>query len=110
MRRLSRVNDDTSSVGIEILAETPTLAMLHVTTTPGYTVNGFDNSGATLPHASLWLAGITGADSLMIDPVHFTPGKIFQVHGISERKFISLGKLIEYSEGWMRVIVEPVNG
>ena len=45
----------------------------------------------------------------MIDPVHFTPGKIFQVHGIPERKFISLGKLIEYSEGWMRVIAEPVN-
>ena len=110
VRRLSRVNDDTSSVGIEILAETPTLAMLHVTTTPGYTVNGFDNSGATLPHASLWLAGITGADSVMIDPVHFTPGKVFQVHGIPERKFIALGKLIEHSEGWMRVIVEPVNG
>ena len=109
VRRLSRVNDDTSSVGIEILAETPTLAMLHVTTTPGYTVNGFDNSGATLPHASLWLAGSAGADSVMIDPVHFTPGKVFQVHGIPERKFISLGKLIEHSEGWMRVIVEPVN-
>ena len=55
VRRLSRVNDDTSSVGIETLAETPTLAMLHDTTTPGYTVNGFDNSGASLPHASLWL-------------------------------------------------------
>ena len=36
VRRLSRVNDDTSSVGIETLAEMPTLAMLHATTTSGW--------------------------------------------------------------------------
>jgi len=109
VRRLSRVNDDTSSVGIETLAETPTLAMLHATATPAYTVNGFDNSGASLPHASLWLACGTGADSVIIDPVHFMPGKVFQVHGIPERKFIALGNPIEHSEGWMRALVEPVS-
>ena len=109
MRRLSRVNDDTSSVGIETLAETPTLAMLHATTTPAYTVNGFDNSGTSLPHASLWLACGTGTDSVIIDPVHFMPGKVFQVHGIPERKFIALSNPIEHSEGWIRAIVEPVS-
>ena len=107
VRRLSRVNDDTSSVGIETLVATPTLAMLHNTATPGYTVNGFDNSGASLPHASLWLGG--EPDSVLIDPIHFTSGKVFQVHGIPERRFVALGNQIEHSEGWMRVIVEPVN-
>jgi len=107
VRRLSRLNDDTSSVGIETLVETPTLAMLHDTATPGYTVNGLDNSGASLPHACLWLGG--EPNSVLIDPIHFTSGKVFQVHGIPERKFVALGNQIEHSEGWMRVIVEPVN-
>ncbi|MHB1213427.1 MAG: hypothetical protein ACYCY9_00425 [Thiobacillus sp.] len=109
VRRLSRLNDDTSSVGVETLAETPTLAMLHDTTSSGYTVNGFDNSGVNLPHACLWLAGNAGPDSVVIDPVHFMPGKVFQVHGATERKFISLGSPIEHSEGWLHVVAETVN-
>ena len=109
VRRLSRLNDDSSSVGIETLAEMPTLAMLHETTTPSYTVNGFDNIGASLPHASLWLAGSAGTDSVIIDPVHFMLGKVFQIQGAPERKFIALGNPIERSEGWMRVVVDPVN-
>jgi len=107
VRRLSRVNNETSSVGIETLAGMPTLAMLYDTATPGYTVNGFDNSGANLPHACLWLAG--DPNSVMIDPVHFMLGKVFQVQGMAECKFIALGNPIEHSEGWMRVSVEPVN-
>ena len=110
VRRLSRINDDTSSVGIETLSGTPVLVMLHDTTTPGYTVNGFDNSGAGLPHPVLWLAGITGADSIIIDPAHYMPGKKFQVQGAQERKFITLGNPVERSEGWIRVIAEPVQG
>jgi hypothetical protein len=110
VRRLSRVNDDTSSVGIETLAETPALTMLYDTRSSGYTVNGIDNSGAKLPHPSLWLAGSGGADSLVIDPVHFMPGKVFQVHGTPEPKFIALGSPIEHSEGWLHVAIEPVNG
>jgi hypothetical protein len=106
VRRLSRLGDDTSSVGIEIQAETPALAMLHDMSPAGYTVNGYDNSGASLPHPSLWLGG--GADSIILDPVHFTPGKVFEVQGLPERKLVALGNPIERSEGWMRVVVEPV--
>ena len=110
VRRLSRVNSDTSSVGVETLAETPSLVMLHNTATPSYTVNGFDNNGTNLPHASLWLAGSAGTDSVILDPVHFAPGKIFQIHGAPERKFIALGNPIEHCEGWIRVVAEPVSG
>jgi hypothetical protein len=106
VRRLSRVDENTSSIGIETLAEMPTLAMLYETATPDYTVNGVDNSGNGLPHASLWLDSTP--NSMVIDPVHFTPGKVLEVHGIAERKFIALGTPIEHSEGWMRVTAEPV--
>jgi cyclic-di-GMP-binding protein len=107
VRRLSRLNDDTSSVGIETLAEKPILTMLYETATSGYTVNGFDNNSASLPHPSLWLDG--GQKTLIIDPIHFALGKVFQIHGTPERKFIALGNPIERSEGWTHVAVEPVN-
>ncbi|MHB0983298.1 MAG: hypothetical protein ACYC02_07910 [Thiobacillus sp.] len=109
VRRLSRVNEDTMSIGIETLSETPTLAMLHATTTSGYTVNGQDNSNANLPYASLWLASSGGGDSVIIDPVHFILSQVFQVHGMPERKFIALGNPIEHSIGWMRATSEPVS-
>ncbi|MFZ3176022.1 MAG: hypothetical protein WA146_14095 [Thiobacillus sp.] len=109
VRRLSRVNEDTMSIGIETLSETPTLAMLHATTTSGYTVNGHDNNNANLPYASLWLASSGGGDSVIIDPVHFILSQVFQVHGMPGRKFIALGNPIEHSEGWMRAIAEPVS-
>jgi hypothetical protein len=108
IRRLSRLDDDTSSVGIETLAEIPERVMLYDTTTSGYTVNGLDNSGTTLPHPSLWLAGKNGPDSVIIDPVNFMPGKVFQIKGLAEPKHIALGNPIERSEGWIRVIAEPV--
>lgn len=108
VRRLSRLNDETCSVGIEILAETPSLAMLYDTvSSSGYTVNGFDNSGANLPNASLWLTGTP--NSLIIDPVHFMPGRIFQINGTQSQRFVALGNPIERSEGWIRIAVEPVS-
>lgn len=107
VRRLSRLNDDTSSVGIETLAEKPALTMLYDTVTSGYTVNGFDNSGASLPHSGLWLDG--ERKTLILDPIHFMLGKVFQIQDTAERKFIALGNPIERSEGWTRVAVEPVS-
>jgi hypothetical protein len=110
VRRLSRVNDNSSSVGVETLAETPALVMLRDTTTPSYTVNGSDNHGSHLPHSSLWLTSDAGSSSVIIDPVNYASGKIFQIHGAPERKLITLGKPIEHCEGWIRVAVEPVSG
>jgi hypothetical protein len=108
IRRLSRLSDDSSSVGVETVLEVPVLAMLYDTTSSGYTVDGFDNSSSGLPHASLWLEGGNSA-SLIIDPVLFMPGRVFQVHGVPGRKLVALGNPIERSEGWMRVRIEPAN-
>ncbi|ODU12452.1 MAG: hypothetical protein ABS91_01720 [Thiobacillus sp. SCN 64-35] len=107
VRRLSRLNDDTSSVGIETLPEMPTLAILYDTaSSSGYTVNGLDNSGGARPNASLWLDGT--ADSLILDPVLYMPGRVFQVQGPQPSRYISLGQPIERSEGWIRVGIQPV--
>lgn len=109
IRRLSRLNDETSSVGIETLTEHPELAMLYNTAaTSGYTVDGFDNAVAALPNAAVWLAG--APPSVIIDPVHYLPGKVFQVNGVAGHKFISLSHPIERSEGWIRVAIDNVEG
>lgn len=110
IRRLSRINDESSSVGIEILAPDPVLVMLYDTRSAAYTVDGFDNSGAQLPIASLWLPVATGSGSLIIDPAHFQSGKVFAVEGIDGEKYIRLGHPLEHSEGWMHVTAELVQG
>jgi hypothetical protein len=109
IRRLSRLNDDTSSVGIETLAETPSLVTLYDTSSSGYTVDGTDNTRNTLPNPGLWLVNDKGAISMIIDPVHFMPGKVYEIHGVPDYQFIALGTPIERSEGWMRVQAEPVS-
>lgn len=107
VRRLSRLNDDTSHIGIETLTETPSLAMLYDTAArPSYTVNGIDNSGANLPHACLWLGG--EPDTVILDPVLYAPGKVYELHGETPHRYIALAQPLEHCEGWMRVRVEPV--
>jgi hypothetical protein len=109
VRRMSRVNDDTSSVGIETLAATPTLVTLHDAAAAVYTVNGMDNTGASTPLPALWLSGEGHADSVVIDPVHFLPDRIFEADGVPGQRLVALGNPIEHSEGWIRVSVKPVS-
>jgi hypothetical protein len=106
VRRLSRPAGNTCAVGVETLAAPPVLAMLHDTSQPGYTVDGVDNSGGSQPRACIWLAGT--ADSVMLDPLHYTPGKVFELHGVPGRGMIALGHPLGRSEGWLRVAAEPV--
>lgn len=105
VRRLSRLNDDTIAVGIETLVEPPMFATLHGTAGPNPIVNGSD--GASQPHNSLWLAGDAGAESLIVDPIHYMPGRVFQVLGVPGRTLIALGSPLERGEGWVRVTAEP---
>jgi hypothetical protein len=102
VRRLSRINDNTSSVGIETMMAPPSVAMLSNTASP--------NPGASQMHSSLWLAGDDNQpESLWIDPLHYKPQGIFRIHGVPGREQVAMGSSIERSEGWMRVAIEPVN-
>ncbi len=110
IRRLSRMNDDSSSIGIETLPMQPHLVMLYdVVSSSGYTVNGQDNSGTTLPKACLWLED-DNQTNLILDPVNYAPGKVFLARIAGEHRHIALGNPTERSEGWIRVSVEPVKG
>ena len=110
VRRLSRINSDNSSVGIETLTELPSLISLQDAGTADYTVKDSANAPPTLPNSGLILADSEGNRSLIIDPVHFLSGKVCQVNGATDLKLILLGKPIESSEGWMRVTTQPVEG
>lgn len=110
IRRLTRLNDYTSSIGIETVPLEPRLVMLYdISSTSSYTVDGMDNSGATLPKSCLWLE-TSSHHSIIIDPVHYAPDKVFQVHIGNERKYVALKNPLQRSEGWIRVSVEPVKG
>ena len=108
VRRLSRINGDTSAVGIETLTEHPSLISLQDAGTADYTVNDSASHPPTLPNSGLILADSGGNHSLIIDPVHFLSGKVCHVNGATDLKLILLGKPIESSEGWMRVTTQPV--
>ncbi|MBT9590891.1 MAG: hypothetical protein IV089_08295 [Thiobacillus sp.] len=110
VRRLSRINNDTSSVGIETLAETPSLISLQDAGTADYTVKGSANSPPTLPNSGLILTDSKGNRTLILDPVHYLSGKVCQVSGATDLKLILLGKPIESSEGWIRVTTQPLEG
>jgi hypothetical protein len=103
IRRLARINEDNSSVGIEVFAGLPQLAMLHDTGAhEGYTVNGLNNSRAL---ASLWLDAADGKPSIVMDPAHFQREKEFEVYGVPGIGTLRLGHPVERSEGWIRVAI-----
>jgi cyclic-di-GMP-binding protein len=108
VRRISRVNDDTSAVGVETLPESPALVSLYETMPSGYMVNGLDSKNSAQPHLCLWLAGNNGEpDSLILDPVYFMPAKTVELRGLGQPRLLALGNPLEHSEGWMRVTVVP---
>lgn len=107
VRRLSRVNTDTSSIGIETLPESPTLVTLTDTTPSDYAVSGQGHGNASLPHAALLLARDTHPDSVILDPVYYLSNKIFRMAGSPKEANIVLGTPLEHSEGWIHVAITP---
>lgn len=110
VRRLFRLDEESSSVGIETFAETVHIVMLQDKSEASYSVAGRDSSGAALPYASLWLTGADGAASLVIDPAHYHVRQTLQVQGIDNVQWVTLGRAIERGEGWIRVTAEGVEG
>lgn len=104
VRRLYRLDEESSSVGIETFPETLHLVNLLDKNDPGYSVGGQDSKGRSVPFASLWLAGEHHA-TLIIDPALYQLHKILDLEGMAEVSCISLGPPVERGEGWMRVEV-----
>ena len=107
VRRLYRLDEESSSVGIEIFAETLHVVTLLDKKEAGYSVAGRDSSG-TLPYACLWLASDEGTATLVMDPVQYQINKVLEVQGIANVAWIALGSPRERGEGWIRVDIEVV--
>jgi hypothetical protein len=104
IRRLTRMNEDNTSVGIEIFDATPQLATLNsLGTHEDYIVDGRNHAQAL---SSLWLDAADGKPSIILDPAHFHSKKEFEVHGIAGASKIRLGHPLERSEGWIRVQID----
>ncbi len=107
VRRLFRIDEESSSVGIETFAEDLHIVTLQDKKEASYSVAGRD-SNATLPYACPWLASGDGSATLVIDPAHYQLRKILEIQGIANVNWISLGSAVERGEGWMRIHVEVV--
>lgn len=107
VRRLYRIDEESSSVGIETFPESLQLvSLLDKQESGGYHVGGRDIAGPALPFMSLWLAGEDGRATLIIDPAHYKLGKVLELEGLDDVPWISLGSPVERGEGWMRVEVQ----
>lgn len=105
VRRLYRLDEESSSVGIETFPEPLQLVSLLDKQGSGFHVGGQDINGPALPFVSLWLGDQNGRATLIIDPAHYKSGKVLELEGIEGIPWISLGSPVERGEGWMRVEV-----
>lgn len=109
VRRLFRLDETSSSVGIETFAETLHVVTLLDKKESGYSVAGRDSSGVPLPYACLWLAEPNGRATLVMDPAQYQLHKILELQGMTNVDWVSLGPPVERGEGWMRVEVDVVD-
>lgn len=104
VRRLYRLDEESSSVGIETFPETLHLVSLIDQNDSGYSVGGRDSNGPPTAFPCLWLAGEQHS-SLIIDPALYQLHKVLALEGVEGVNCISLGPPVERGEGWMRVEV-----
>lgn len=105
VRRLFRLDEESSSVGIETFAETLQVVTLKDNTEAGYTVGG-QESGTALPFACLWLTGDESHATIVMDPARYQMRKVLEVQGIARINWVALGDTVERGEGWVRVTMD----
>ncbi len=112
IRRLARVTNGLSQVGIEILTHEPHLLMLKLqaaTSLHGYTVDGIDTTSALLPVPALFISQVNGEHGeIILEAAQYASGRSFEVNLSSHKGVLRLRDVIEKGEGWMRVGVDMV--
>jgi hypothetical protein len=106
LRRLSRVNDRESSVGIETFPEEAQAITLYGKgrRSEGYSVDGIDTVGMDLPVAALQLTSCEpGKVCLIMDAADYQHKGLLEIRRLKERQPIQLGQPLERGEGWIRV-------
>jgi len=111
VRRLALLESGQRNVGIEVLSSKPVTVALRATKPrhSGYTVDGVDAVDVVLPVSALYLAA-RGEDksgvSLILDSVEYAPGRRFELSARSRSYSISLGRVIEKGDDWLRTSFE----
>ncbi|MGA7178198.1 MAG: hypothetical protein WBX11_01235 [Thiobacillaceae bacterium] len=112
LRRLSRVNDRETSVGIEAFPEEAQVVLLYGKSrrSEGYSVDGIDTVGLDLPIAAVQLSSCEpGKICLIMDPADYQHKGILEIRRPNERQPVQLGQPLERSEGWIRVNADLLN-
>ena len=108
VRRLSRLNEVESSVGIEIMAGKPLDVFLYSQQSSVYTVNGLSTHNASPAIAGL-LFDDQDDPSIVIDAAHYQRNGIFEYRLMQEKKHIQMGDAIDHGEGWVQVRVSRLD-
>lgn len=109
IRRLTHVDGSSSAVGIETLASGVERIRLHDNPRDDYTVSSDDpRTSSTSQHEALWLTDADSPQTLILDPVLFQPGRMWQVSGVESFSRIRLVQALQRGDGWMRVRFEAV--
>lgn len=102
IRRLSRLSEAESSVGIEILPGKPLDIFLYGLQASAYTVNGV---AANSTHAAM--SGLMFDDeyapSIVLDPAHYQRKGIIEYRFQQKNRTIQMDDPIDHGEGWIRV-------
>ncbi|MDP2829521.1 MAG: hypothetical protein Q8O37_13045 [Sulfuricellaceae bacterium] len=107
VRRLALLDTGQRNVGIEVLGKSPVSVMLKATKprNSGFTVNGVDAVNVVLPVQGLYLSSNqetkTGV-SVILDSSEYSPGRHFDMQVRSRSYSITMGKLIEKGDDWVR--------
>jgi hypothetical protein len=108
IRRLSRLNEVESSVGIEILPGKPLDIFLYSQKSSVYTINGQDAHNARTSIVGL-LFDDPNVPSVVIDPALYQRSAILEYRHLQENKNIQLDDPIDHGEGWVRVRVSRLD-
>jgi hypothetical protein len=101
VRRLSRLNEAESSVGIEILPGKPLDIFLHGRQAADYTVNGMNAQNGRGAMSGL-LFDDQYAPSVVVDPGHYQRKAIVEYRLEHESRTIQLDDPVDHGEGWVK--------
>jgi hypothetical protein len=108
IRRLSRLNEAESSVGIEILPGKPLVIFFYRQQASVYTVDGTD-SRKTGGAMSGLLFDDPNVPSIVIDPAHYLRKGIVEYRLLQEDQTVQMEDPIDNGEGWVRVAVSRLD-
>ena len=102
VRRLSRLSETESSVGMEVLHGQPRDIFLYNQQSSAYTVNAMDNYNGRAAMAGLMFDD-ENDPTIVIDPVHYVRSSILEYRFQQETRNIQILDPMDHGEGWIRV-------